>query len=189
MQHAVFFFVFFQFSFLFFIFIVCGGARPFICQRPFYFLGWGRGWGPQYTYAFSMHHLALPFCSSIPSIHSSLYRPPLFLQKTIMLFPPLPPHVHRLFCGVCNSLEASRAWWNRRRRKSSTDERDTATTCVDQDGDIAEEAIVYYDNPALNSMLHPRNPQSGLSRRGPQQVLLTLSSWSTTVATFPTCCM
>ena len=78
-----------------------------------------------------------------------------------MRFPPLPPHVHRLFCGVCDSLDASRTWWNRRRSKSSTDETDDdgGSTCGDQGGDVAEETIVYYDNPALNLTVRRRNPQ------------------------------
>ena len=92
---------------------------------------------------------------SLPTIHSNSN------SKATMRFPPLPPHVHRLFCGVCDSLDASRTWWNRRRSKSSTDETDDAgrSTCADQDRDVTEETtrIVYYDNP-----------QSTLGRRGSQ---------------------
>lgn len=138
-------------------------ARPFIFWALLFF-GLGAG-GPSTTGSRPFRCIIF-FHSfvSLPTTH--------FLQKTIMLFPPLPPHVHRLFCGVCDSLEASRAWWIRRRSKSrsSTDEADAASTCADQDGDIAEETIVYYDNPTLNLTAHSCNPQSASSRRGPQQV-------------------
>ena len=86
---------------------------------------------------------------------------------TTMLFPPLPPNVHSLLCGFCDSLGASRAWWNRRRSKSSSDEADAASTitCAGQDSDIAQETIAYYDNPALGLTMYRRNSHEPLARR------------------------
>ena len=84
-----------------------------------------------------------------------------------MPFPPLPPNVHSLLCGFCDSLEASRAWWIHRRSKSSTDETDAAITCAGQDGDIAvaEETIVYNDSPASGLTMYRRNSHAPLARR------------------------
>ena len=110
---------------------------------------------------FSMHQSRISRLSSSFSVEHP------FIQKTTMLFPPLPPNVHSLLCGFCDSLGASRAWWNRRRSKSSSDEADAASTitCAGQDSDIRQETIAYYDNPALGLTMYRRNSHEPLARR------------------------
>lgn len=84
-----------------------------------------------------------------------------------MPFPPLPPQVHSLLCGFCDSLDASRAWWSAlRQSRSGTDESDSDIgTCAGQDGDIGEETISYFDNPASGLAVCRRSYHAPLARR------------------------
>ena len=84
-----------------------------------------------------------------------------------MLFPPLPPQVHSLLCGFCDSLDVSREWWSRRRSKSRTDETDAGRvgTCAGQEGVMSGETTVYFDNPALSLTMHRRSYHAPLARR------------------------